>query len=260
MRDLENDGRFAEILDECCGRVRGGEPLDRCLADYPAEYREELRRLVPVAGQVSLLAQDPSPEFQAKLEARLLSEVDETRRSQHSSLFARIGRFFSSGSVSRAMVTATAVVVVLAGSGIGVDRASAGSLPDSPLYGVKTAKEQLQLALAGGAESQVDVHVAQLGERDKELDQAVQDRKAAKVVETVVGRVETSVEKMVDQALTARGRGNPAPARRAIVAIRMAQRRLESIIPKAQPNARPPLQELRGFLGKQEQRLLPASS
>ncbi len=44
MRDLDNDTRFAEILDECCERVRAGEPLERCLATYPAEYRDELAR------------------------------------------------------------------------------------------------------------------------------------------------------------------------------------------------------------------------
>ena len=45
MMELENDARFANILDECCGRVQRGETLERCLADYPAEYRDELRRL-----------------------------------------------------------------------------------------------------------------------------------------------------------------------------------------------------------------------
>lgn len=255
MIEMENDARFANILDECCERVRRGEALESCLADYPTEYHEELRRLVPVAGRVSRLTREPSTEFVSRLEARLLSRTDEAERIPREGILTRFGRFISSSSFSRVVVTAAAVILVLAGSGIGVDRASAGSLPDSPLYNVKAAKEQVQLALARAPESQVDVRAAQLSERNDELDRAVEARKQPKVVETVASRVETSVEKMVDQALAARGKGNLAPTRRAFVAIRLAERRLENVIQRAQPNVRPSLQELRNFLGRQEQRL-----
>ena len=177
MTDLENDTRFAQVLDECCQRVRRGESLEHCLRDYPEPYREELRRLVPLAARVGMLARDPSPEFQARLEQRLLDGVDAARAGRPGSIRARFGGFLSSGTLARALAVAAAVVLLLGAGGAGIDRASAGSLPDSPLYQVKTAREQVQLALARAPESQVDVRAAQLGERGQELEQAVQDRK-----------------------------------------------------------------------------------
>lgn len=260
MRDLENDARFAELLDECSERVRRGEPLAACLGDYPSEYREELARLVPVGTRVSTLARDPSPRFQAELEARLLSSDFETAGRPHRGVLSRIADLIPAAGIARVVAIAAAVLLVLVAGGFGVDRASAGSLPDSPLYQVKAAREQVQLALAGAPEAQVDVHAKQIAQRGTELDQAVKDGKTPKVVDTLIVRVESSVEKMVNQALDARSRGNLVPARRAFVAIRAAQRRLDQIIPRSQGNVRPALQQLWDFLEQQEHRLVPPFS
>ena len=259
MMSVEEDARFAEILEECCQRVRGGELLERCLNDYPTEYRGELARLVPIAGRVGVLARDPSPEFQARLEQRLLASVDDARRRQRTGFAARAGRFFAAIPLARTAVIALVVLLVLGGGGFGVDQAAAGSLPDSPLYQLKTIRERVQLALAQAPEAQVEVHAKQIAQRGAELDQAIQKGKQPKVVDTLVNRVETSTSQMVEQALTARARGNPLPARRAAVAIRAIARRLDLIIPEAKPDLRPPLLGLRGYFQGQERRLLPGA-
>ena len=93
-----------------------------------------------------------------------------------------------------------------------------------------------------------------------ELDQAIQKGKQPKVVDTLVNRVETSTSQMVEQALTARAKGNPLPAKRAAVAIRAIVRRLDLIIPEAKPDLRPPLLGLRGFFQGQERRLIPGAA
>jgi hypothetical protein len=255
MMSLEEDARFASMLDDCCQRVRGGEPLERCLTDYPVEYRGELVRLVPVAGLVSLLARDPSPDFQVRLEQQLLASMDVARSGQRTGLIQWIGGFFAAVPLARAAAIAL-VVLLLLGGGFGVDQAAADSLPDSPLYQVKTVREQIQLALARAPEAQVDVHARQIAQRGVELNLAVQKDKQPKVIEALVTRVETSTGHMVQQALAARARGNPIPARRALVAIRLIDRRLDVIVTQAQPSVRPSLQELQGYFQQQEQRLL----
>ncbi len=256
MMSLEEDARFAEILDECCRRVGRGEPLERCLGDYPVEYRGELTRLVPVAERVGVLVRDPSPEFQARLEQRVLTSADDIRRRQQTGLSARVGRFFTAIPLARSLAIALVVLLLLAGGGFGVNYAAADSLPDSPLYQVKTVREQLQLAFARAPEAQVEVRARQIAQRGTELNQAVQSGKQPRVVDILVTRVETSTDQMIQQALLARARGNPLPARRAAVAVRAIVRRLNTIIPKARPELRPPLEQLRGFFQQQERRLL----
>ena len=256
MKSLEEDTRFEEILDECCRRVGRGEPLERCLVDYPMEYREELTRLVPVARRVGVLVQDPSPEFQARLELRLLASVDDVHRRQRTGISARIGRFFAAIPLARSLAIALVVLLLLAGGGFGVNYAAADSLPDSPLYQVKTVREQLQLALARAPEAQVEVRARQIAQRGTELSQAIQGGKQPKLVDTLVTRVETSTDQMVKQALAARDKGNPVPASRAAVAMRTMIRRVDTIIPKAKPDLRPSLQQLRVFFRDQERRLV----
>ena len=257
MMSLEEDARFAEILDECCRRVGIGESLERCLSDYPMEYREELTRLVPMAGRVGVLARDPSPEFQARLEKKLLATADIIHRSQRTGFSARVSRLFAAIPLARTAVIALVVLIVLGVGGFGVDQAAAGSLPDSPLYQLKTIREQVQLALARAPEAQVELHAKQIAQRGAELNQAVQSGKPPRVVDVLVTRVETSTNQMVEQALVARTRGNLLPARRAGTAIRGIVRRLDTIIPEAKPELRPPLERLRGFFQQQERRLLP---
>lgn len=253
---LEEDARFAAMLDECCGRVGSGEPLERCLSDYPVEYREELARLVPVAGRVGVLARDPSPEFQSRLEQRLLASLADVHGRQRTGFTTRIGRFFAAIPLARSLAIALVVLLLLAGGGFGVNYAAADSLPDSPLYQVKTVREQLQLALARAPEAQVEVRARQIAQRGAELNQAVQGGKQPRVVDVLVTRMETSTDQMIQQALVARARGNPLPARRAAVTARAIVRRLDTIIPRAKPDLRPSLEQLRGFFQQQERRLV----
>ena len=252
---LEHDARFAAMLEECCRRVQGGEHLERCLADYPAGDRAALARLVPLASDLGRLGRDPSPAFQARLEQRLLAAVDEERRVRRRGPLGQLGRFFTAAPMLRLAAVALAVLVVLVGSGVGIIQASDGSLPDSPLYQVKTAREWVELALARNGETQVGVYARQIEDGGGEMDRAVRGGKPQRVVEVLAARLVQSIDRMVDQAIEMRARGNPRPAVRATVALRAMQRRLDQVIAQASPDLRPALQRLRLFLERQEQRL-----
>ncbi len=256
MMSMREDPRFSAALEECCGRVRRGEPLEQCVGDYPPEYREELARLVPLAFSLSRLARDPSPEFQARLELRLQAAVDETRRAQRSGPLGWIGRFFASAPLARTAAIVLVVVALIAGGGLGVDQAAASSLPDDPLYQVKTAREWVQLALARAPEAQVDVRANQIAERGTEMERAIRAGKPVRILDVLLVRLARTTRQMVDQALEREARGNRQPAIRALAVIRAMETRLDRLIPQASPEVRPALQRMGGFLREQERRLL----
>jgi hypothetical protein len=256
MTNQEENPRFAAALDECSRRVQLGESLESCLAAYPAEFREELALLVPLGGRVARLRLDPSPDFRARLETRLLATVDETRRTRRTGLPGFVGRLFAGNQALRIASILLVALVVLAGGGFEADRAAADSLPDSPLYGVKTAKERVQYALARTPEAQVEVRADQLQERSKELDKALRAGKGVKVVDALAVRVTRATRQMVDKALEQRAGGNPRPALRALVAIRAMGVYVDRLSGEASsPEVRASLEKLQTFLMGQEGRL-----
>jgi len=256
MTSLEEDARFAAALDECRRRMQRGETLKLCLADYPEEYRDELAHLAPMAARLGRCSRDPSPEFQGRLKARLLASVDEARRGQRSGLLGRFGRLFAAGSPVRSTALTLIALVFLIGSGAGIVQASAGSLPDSPLYQVKTAREWVELTLARNEEARLDAQTRQIDERGRELERAARDARLRRSFEAVANRLIRSTEQMVDQALEKRAQGNPRPSLRALATIRAMQNRLDQLSREAPPEVRPLVERLHNFLDRQERRLL----
>lgn len=254
MTSPEWDGQFSEVLDECCRRVQHGEALEVCLADYPASYRNEIAGLAPLVGRLGQLGSDPSPEFRARLERNLLASVDEARQRRREGVFGHVARFFSTATAMRFAVLALVALIVVGASGVGVVQASDNSLPDSPLYQLKVVREWAELALARDGEAVVSAHARQIAERGRELQRAVRTGNR-RVVDALAVRIYWSVERIVDKALEIRARGNPQPAARALVAIRVIQRQVDRLAAQASPEVRPSLQRLRFFLEQQERRL-----
>lgn len=254
---LADDPRFAQALDECCARVRRGEPLARCLADYPAAYHAELARLVPVAGQVDTLRADPAPAFRARLEGQLLAAVDAAKAAERARSRARGLGFLRRLPLLRAAILALVAVLVLAGSGAGMVAAAEDSLPDSPLYNVKAAREWVDLLLARSAESKVNVYTNHLAARARELALAVRNDKPQPVVEALARRLGAAVDDMVDKAVELRGQGRPLPAVRALVALRALEREAERLQSRAAPEVKASLARLVTDLEEQAKRLEP---
>ncbi|MDP2660297.1 MAG: hypothetical protein Q8R28_06180 [Dehalococcoidia bacterium] len=253
---VDNNERLALTLEECSQRVRNGEPMDKCLASYPPEYRDELNQLVPLVGQLHELAHDPSQGFQSRLEKQLGDSVDTARQKHRPGLLTSIGHFFAVSPMMRIAGVAVVVLLIVLGGGFGIVQASERSLPDSPLYQVKTAREWAEQAMAGSGESLVGVQAQQISTRGQELQSAIQANKAGHVVNSVADRLALQVQKMVDKALEMRARGNRAPSIRALVVIRMIDRRLDRLATQASPAVLPSIQRLRSFMDEQERRLL----
>jgi hypothetical protein len=256
----DEEARFARALDDCCRRVRAGEPLEPCLTDYPADMHDELARLVPLAVRLPALGRDPSPAFEQRLERNLLAAVGVQRRAQRGGVRADVQSFLAGASPARLAALALVVLLVLGGGSAGIVSASDGSLPDSPLYQVKIAREWAERTLARTGEARVDVHARQVVQRGRELGWAVADRKPRRVVEVLAVRLAWSTERAVDQALALRAAGRPLPALRALAALRLMEREVARLAERAEPDAQLSLLRLQVLLQVQERRLAPGGT
>src|SRR6185312_10749461 len=104
---------------------------------YP-EHAEALRTLLPVAAQLRLLRQEPEATF-----------AHDARERFHARLAAAqaAGRAPRAGERAlawlRRLVLPAGAAALLVGSGFGLVTASADALPNSPLYKVQQAHEQV---------------------------------------------------------------------------------------------------------------------
>jgi len=130
------DKEFNNILNECLERLLKGETIEQCLQGYP-EQAAELKPLLETAlAAKRASAIKPRADFKARARYQFRSALSESAPRVHPSLgwFPRW-----------ATVTAIVLALLLAGSGTVI--AASNSMPDSPLYPVKLATEEAQLAL-----------------------------------------------------------------------------------------------------------------
>lgn len=257
---LDEQTRIAADLDDCRRRMQAGEPLDQCLAAYPADSQEEIRRLMPLVQRVERLAHDPSPELVDRLEQRLLAAVAETRRTQRTGILARIESAlggFAGMPARRSLGLALAALVLIAASGFGVVQASATSLPDSPLYRVQELRDQAQILLAQNQNVQTEVRVRQLANQSNQLDAALRTGKPPRVTRIIAVRMNQLAVQMTNQSLTARARGNVQPALRVEQTLQATQGHVGLLWFEAPKAQRPVLQKLQVALFRQELRFSP---
>lgn len=132
------DNEFNDILNECLERLLvKGETIEHCLQSYP-EQADELRPLLQTALAVKKASTiQPRAEFKARARYRFHSALQEAASRRSRPLFGWFPRW--------ATVVAIVLGLLLLGSGT-VAQASY-SMPDSPLYPLKIATENVQLAL-----------------------------------------------------------------------------------------------------------------
>jgi len=147
MPDKERE--FDNILNDCLDRMVGGGAVEQCLADYP-EAAVELEPLLRMAAATrAAVAVVPRSDFRARARYEFRAALhDELTRSPSSR---------PAFSPRRGWVTALLVVSILLVSGGGTALAANDSLPDSRLYPVKLASEQVQLALTPSTTSKVQL-------------------------------------------------------------------------------------------------------
>jgi len=132
------DKEFNNILDECLERiVLDGETMEQCLRLYPEQAAELKPLLETVLSVKEASAIQPRPEFKARASYRFRSALGEKAAPKHRSFFGWLPQW----------ATALAIVLVVLMVGGATVAAASNSMPDSILYPVKLATENVQLAL-----------------------------------------------------------------------------------------------------------------
>jgi hypothetical protein len=128
---------FDNILNDCLERLLlKGEGLEQCLEHYP-EQAAELKPLLETAlAAKEASAIKPRPDFKAQASYQFRAALQE-RAAKGRPSWGWFPRW----------ATVVAVVLVLALGGVGTVAAASNSMPDSPLYPVKLATEQMQFSL-----------------------------------------------------------------------------------------------------------------
>ena len=131
------NSEFENILEECLERLVKGETLEQCLQRYP-EQAAQLEPLLQTAQAVrKASAILPRSEFKARARYEFRSALGATATRRRLPSFGLRPRW----------VMALMVIAIILVAGGGTAAAASNSMPDSPLYPVKLATEQVRLTL-----------------------------------------------------------------------------------------------------------------
>jgi len=135
---MKKNKEFDNVLDECLERLLvRGETIEQSLQRYP-EQAAELKPLLEAAlAAKKASAVQPRAEFKARARYQFRSALQEAASPKRRPFFGWLPRW--------ATVVAIVLIVLLAGGGTVV--AASNSMPDSLLYPVKLATEQVRLML-----------------------------------------------------------------------------------------------------------------
>jgi len=153
---MKESREFNNILDECLERMLlDGETIEECLGRFPehAEALEPLLRTALTTRDASVIK--PDSEFRNRARYQLHAALREMESKKSRSFLWKWSPRWATALV--------AVLVLLMASG-GTAAAASGSMPDEPLYPVKLAVEQVQLALTPSSLGKAELY-AKLADR-----------------------------------------------------------------------------------------------
>ncbi len=155
----DRQAQFEQVVDACLAAVASSEVgVDTVLEEHP-EFAPRLRPMLRAA-QIVRSTPQPVPSVAARAAAKreLLLAVARKRQERVAPAglrhYVQVFVGFLQGlsqpalPLGRAAFALLAVLVFLTATGYGVTQVAASSLPDSPLYPVKLATEEIELALA----------------------------------------------------------------------------------------------------------------
>ncbi len=160
---MREAGQLDNILNECLDRVIArGETVEQCLRDYPAQA-ETLRPLLLAVLNTRKAAAElkPDPDFRLRARYQMLAALDALEQKK-----ARRGLVWG---FRPQWVAALAVVLALLLGGGGTVAAASGSMPDEPLYAVKLATENVQVALTRSAVGKAELYSRMADRRVEEI-------------------------------------------------------------------------------------------
>jgi len=155
-----------DIIANCIDEIQAGKcTLEDCLARYPS-LSDELRPLLKIAMGIQPEAATPSPQFRQRARIRLLQAMQAPAANRGRAgldIFGWLKPPAPGRRLSYALIVATVIWALIVAGGTTV-HASQDSLPDDALYPVKTAVENLRLAVARTPEARASLHL-ELAER-----------------------------------------------------------------------------------------------
>ncbi len=161
---MKKGKEFNDILNECLERLLvKGETIEQCLASYPDQAAELEPLLQTALATKEATAILPSPEFRARARYQFRSALQATEPKRKLSLFGWRPQW----------VTVAAIVLALLLAGGGTVAAAGNSMPDTPLYPVKLAMEQVRLTLTPSALGKAELYARLADKRVAEIIQMV---------------------------------------------------------------------------------------
>jgi hypothetical protein len=184
--------KFEDILDDCLERLLvKGETLEDCLAIY-SQQAEALKPLLQTAlATKKAVSIEPSPEFRARARYQFHTALQETA--------SRKSRPFSFWRFRWATVLTSILIMLMASSGMVV--AASNSMPDSPLYPVKLAVEQVQLTLTFSSQGKANLYAEFANRRVTEIIHIAQEGNVS-LAESVTQRLDNQLAMIVTLAVT----------------------------------------------------------
>jgi len=171
---------FTEALDQALELLEQGHPLEYCVRQFP-EYADELRPLLQVSDDLHRLAGAPLPFFEkATIEPdweTLLANVPQDQPGLLKRYAVSLAELFKGVQQYRVQRYAAFVVALLVAF-VFSWQASRSSTPNSPLYPLKRAVEQVEIVSALDSTSQIELHIELARRRFDELQElAAQTRR-----------------------------------------------------------------------------------
>ncbi len=192
------DKNFENILDDCLERLLvKGEAIESCLAIY-SQQADALKPLLQTAlATKKAIAIEPRPEFRARARYQFHAALQERA--------SRKSRPFSFWRARWATVLTTILVMLMASGGMVA--AASNSMPDSPLYPVKLAVEQLQLRLTFSSQGKASLYAEFADRRVTEIIHMAQEGNVS-LAESVTKRLDDQLAMIATLAMTDKQDGN----------------------------------------------------
>ncbi len=238
-------------LDECLREIEQNRAtVEECLARYP-DRREELAPLLAAAERLRAAPEVRLSEMAKRAMRMRVIHLPVPVAQQRTSW---IGAFLPRRAWRPAVVLATLLLAFLVVGG-GLALASAGSLPDAPLYPVKRVLEGAALALMPIQEGKARLHLAFAGRR---LDEAIALARRGETAgaQTLVAEYQHEVEAVL--AFVTRGVARGADMRPLATALRerlaRQHERLAAARAQMPPGVRPVIGEALATVQQMEER------
>ncbi len=176
--------RYSSVLDECLAALHHGEPIERIVARHP-RHATRLRSALSLAARVQ-----SSPRVTPRAEAqerswRLVRERAHQLRTGGRRVTARRASY---GAVLKPAAALIAVLLFVSSFGGGLAYASQDAMPDSPLYSIKLATEDMRLWFVFDEKHEAEILLDQSNQRVDEIRSMVSQGKP--IPENVLGALE----------------------------------------------------------------------